>query len=90
MRYCSIFIKNSESLTDPLLVQYQNGQKRRVNGDFLFLSKKSVFDWLEKQKTNELNELETKMNLIQDQITKVELLYNTIQFEEPKQAEGML
>lgn len=90
MRYCSIFIKSSESLTDPLLVQYQNGQKRRVNGDFLFLSKKSVFDWLEKQKTNELNELETKMNLIQDQITKVELLYNTVQFEEPKQAEGML
>lgn len=67
IRYCAIFIKNTESLSDDLLVQYSDGRKRRVAGMYLFLDKPLALAYVEEQKGKELTAIDVMIKELQDQ-----------------------
>lgn len=65
VRYCAIFVKLTESLSDNLLVQYKNGTKRRVAGMFLFTDLDLALAWVEARKQAEINDLDSKIYQLQ-------------------------
>jgi len=67
VRYCAILIKNTESLSDDLLVQYANGVRRRVAGMYLFTDKSLALAYVEEQKQKEIAALNSKIKDLEDQ-----------------------
>jgi hypothetical protein len=81
IRYCAIFVKLTESLTDRLVVQYTNGTKRSVAGMFLFTDQALALAWLEDQKQKELSALNIKITEINAQIEDVYKRYLNVPME---------
>lgn len=61
IRYCAIFIKNTESLNDDLLVQYTDGTKARRPGRFLFTDKTLALAYVEEIKQGKIAALNFKI-----------------------------
>lgn len=86
IRYCAIFIKLTEGLTDDLLVQYTNGTKRRVAGMFLFTDKQLALDWVAGRQAKEIEALQTQIKEMADAIDRVNQVYAGVICEEAQQA----
>jgi hypothetical protein len=67
IRYCAIFIKLTESLSDNLLVKYVNGTHRRVAGMYLFTDQSLALAYVEEQKQKEIAALNSKIQELKDQ-----------------------
>ena len=61
VKYCAIFVKLTESMSDALVVQYKNGTKRRVAGMFLFTDLDQALEWIESRKQLEINSLDNQI-----------------------------
>lgn len=67
IRYCVIYIKNTESLSDDLLVKYSDTTKRRVAGMYLFTDKTLALAYVDEQKRKELLDFEFKIKELEAQ-----------------------
>jgi uncharacterized small protein (DUF1192 family) len=67
IRYCAIFIKNTESLSDDLLVQYTDGSKARRPGRVLFTDKTLALAYVEEIKQREIAALNFKIKELEAQ-----------------------
>ncbi len=73
VRYCAIFIKNTESLKDNLLVQYKSGEKRRVSGSYLFTDKTLAEKYVNDRRQAAISDIEfriLRLNATKDKIVK--------------------
>ena len=82
IRYCAIFVKLTESLSDNLLVQYKNGIKRRVAGMFLFTDLDQALAWVESRRQSEINDLDNKIYQLQVAKEKVYQKYTGVVVED--------
>lgn len=82
LKYCAIFIKNTESLSDDLLVQYSNGIKRRVAGMFLFTNLDDAVEWMQKRKQAEIDVIDNQIYQLNAEKEKIYQSYANISIEE--------
>jgi hypothetical protein len=81
VRKCQIFVKLTESLTDVLLVEYTNGKRRRVNGQYLFTDKQNALKWVDEQKALMVNDLTFQISQLNHQLENVHRQYSRILIE---------
>lgn len=82
VKKCNIYIKRNESLTDPLLVEYSDGSRRRVNGNFLFTVKKLAMDYVENEQKDKIKEIEYKIMDLKQEIQKIHDLFKGVIVED--------
>lgn len=82
IRYCAIFLKMTESLSDNLLVQYGNGIKRRVAGMFLFADLDDAVAWVNQRKQAEIDAIDSQIYQLNVAKDKVYQTYAGIRIEE--------
>lgn len=84
IRYCAIFIKNTESLEDDLLIQYEDGTRRRVAGAFLFTNKDLALAWVSNKQAEEISAIQSQITDLMSKIDDVNYAYGQVTIEEPK------
>lgn len=82
IRYCAIFVKLTESLSDNLLVQYGNGTKRRVAGMFLFTNLDDAVAWVHQRKQAEIDAIDSQIYQLNVAKEKVYQTYAGVNIEE--------
>jgi hypothetical protein len=91
VRYCQIFVKLTESLTDQLLVQYTTGVRRKVLGMYLFTDLDLAKAYVEKMRQMEMSEIYVKIRELENDLDKILETYLSVNYEEapllqPKEA----
>ena len=81
LRFCQVFIKNSQALSDPLLVQYTNGTRRYVLGMYLFATPDLAMQYVNALKAAELKTLNAQLQILQKSIDTTTAKYNNILIE---------
>lgn len=82
IRKCQVFVRNIDSLTDNLLVEFLNGKRRWVNGIYLFSTKALALEYVESLKQNALLVLNTSLKEIQKEISTTIDMYSNIRIED--------
>lgn len=81
IRYCSIFIKNSQSFNDELVVRYTNTITRLVMGHFLYTDLDVALAFIEKEKDDKLSEIDYKIYELNNDKDNIINAYNNIYIE---------
>jgi hypothetical protein len=81
IRKCQIFVKLTESLTDVLVVEYTNGTRRKVAGQYLFTSKEDVLKWVDEQKTLKINDIAFAIQQLTADLENIHKQYSRILIE---------
>lgn len=85
VRHGSIYIKNTQSFNDELLMWYDDGTKRMVQGEYLFTDAGLARQWVSDKVSAEIKDLLEQLNMAQEsyrkQIAKLNKLYDNLVFE---------
>ena len=81
-RYCAIYIKLTESLSDNLLIQYGNGIRRRVAGMFLFTDLDDAIAWVHERKQTEIDAIDSQIYRLNAAKETIYQTYANINIEE--------
>lgn len=82
IRYCAIYIKLTESLSDNLLIQYGNGIRRRVAGMFLFTDLDDAIAWVHERKQSEIDAIDSQIYRLNAAKETIYQTYANINIEE--------
>jgi hypothetical protein len=81
LRFCQVFIKNNQALSDPLLVQYTNGTRRFVLGKYLFATPGLAMQYINGLRDDELKALNAQLQVLQKTIDATTVKYTNISVE---------
>lgn len=78
IRSCVILLKDSETLSDQVVVRYANDVKRTVSGEYLFIDIQDALDYVNSKKKEEVDKLQYQLIEINNELNKIIEKYNNV------------
>lgn len=81
VRACQIFLKPNDTFDDMLVVEYNGGYKRMVDGKYLVLEYDDIEPKLKEMKRLEIEETNIDIQILQEKLKNIEVDYRMINIE---------
>jgi hypothetical protein len=85
VQYVKMYVKNNQSLTDPITVEYAPGQRENVPGVYLYTSLDDANAFLQEQMEGEIQQKRNQIAILEWEIEEIEISYGAIPYDDEVQ-----